>query len=64
MIKNKLRLKDTDIHDIEVMDVLLDKEAGSDQDLYDDSAYRSEAFEMAYTKKGIKSCIHEKRMPR
>jgi hypothetical protein len=64
LIKNRLRLKDTDIHDIEVMDVLLDKEAGSDQDLYADSVYRSEAFEMACIKKGINSCIHEKRIPR
>ncbi len=61
--KNKLRQKDTDIRDSEVMDVLLDKEEDSDQDLYADSAYRSEAFEMAWIKKGIKSCIHEKRIP-
>ena len=62
--KNKLRQEDTDILDIEVMDVLLDKEAGSDQDLYADSVYRNEAFEMACIKKGINSCIHEKRIPR
>jgi transposase, IS5 family len=48
------------IHDSEVMDVLLDKEEDSDQDLYADSAYRSEAIEMACIKKGINSCIHEK----
>ena len=42
------------------MDVLLDKEEDSDQDLYADSAYRSEAIEMACIKKGIKSCNHEK----
>jgi len=48
------------IHDSELMDVLLDKEEDSDQDLYADSAYRSEAIEMASVKKGIKSCIHEK----
>ena len=58
--KNKLRQKDTDIRDSEVMDELLDKEEDSDQDLYADSAYRSEAIEMAYSKKRIKSCIHEK----
>jgi hypothetical protein len=45
--KNKLRQEDTDIHDSEVMDELLDKEEDSDQDLYADNAYRSEAFEMA-----------------
>jgi IS5 family transposase len=49
-----------DIHDSEVMDVLLDKEEDSDQDLYADSAYRREAIEMACIKKGIKSCIQEK----
>ena len=48
------------IHDSEVMDVLLDKEEDSDQDLYADSAYRSEAIEMACIKKGVKSCNHEK----
>ena len=42
------------------MDVLLDKEEDSDQDLYADSAYRSEAIERACIKKGINSCIHEK----
>ena len=51
--KNKLRQEDTDIHDSEVMDELLDKEEDSDQDLYADSAYRSEAIEMASVKKGI-----------
>jgi hypothetical protein len=45
--KNKLRQKDTDIHDSEVMDVLLNTEEDSDQDLYADNAYRSEAFEMS-----------------
>ena len=35
------------------MDVLLDKEEDSDQDLYADSAYRSEAIEMACVEKGI-----------
>jgi hypothetical protein len=58
--KNKLRQKDTDILDIEVMDVHLNKEEDSDQDLYAESAYRSEAIEMASVKKGIKSSIHEK----
>jgi IS5 family transposase len=42
------------------MVVLLDKEEDSDQDLYADSAYRSEAIEMACIKKGMNSCIHEK----
>ena len=42
------------------MDVLLDKEEDSDQDLYADGAYRSEAIERACIKKGINSCIHEK----
>jgi len=41
------------IQDSEVMDVLLDKEEDSDQDLYADSAYRSEAIEMACVEKGI-----------
>jgi hypothetical protein len=40
----------TNIHDSEVMDVLLDKEEDSDLDLYDNSAYRSEAIEMAFIK--------------
>ena len=48
------------IHDSEVMNVLLDNEEDSDQDLYADSAYRSEAIEMACIKKGVKSCIYEK----
>jgi IS5 family transposase len=48
------------IHDSEVMDVLLDKEEDSDQDLYADSAYHSEAIEMACINKGINICIHEK----
>ena len=52
--------KTANIHDSEIMVVLLDKEEDSDQDLYADSAYRSEAIEMACIKKGMNSCIHEK----
>jgi IS5 family transposase len=35
------------IHDSEVMNVLLDNEEDSDQDLYADCAYRNETIEMA-----------------
>jgi hypothetical protein len=58
--KNKLRQKDTDILDIEVMDVHLNKEEDSDQDLYAESAYRSEAIEMASVKKGLRAVFMKK----
>jgi hypothetical protein len=58
--KNKLRQKDTDIHDSEVMDELLNKEEGSDQDLYADSASVARRLKWPVLKKGSTSCIHEK----
>jgi IS5 family transposase len=48
------------IHDSEILAELIDKNEDSEQPLYADSAYRSEAIETLCKNKGIKSCIHEK----
>lgn len=48
------------IHDSEVLDVLLDKKEDGNQPLNADSAYRSEAIEKMCQRKNIESSIHEK----
>jgi IS5 family transposase len=48
------------IHDSEILAELIDKNEDSEQPLYADSAYRSEAIETLCKNNGIDSCIHEK----
>lgn len=48
------------IHDSEMLDQLLDKKEDGGQNVYADSAYRSEALEEICRKKNIESHIHEK----
>ena len=48
------------IHDSEVIEVLVNKTEDGDQPLHADSAYRSEAIEQMLKKKNIDSCVHEK----
>ncbi|MEJ7609799.1 MAG: IS5 family transposase [Ferruginibacter sp.] len=48
------------VHDSEMIDVLLDEKEDGGQPLHADSAYRSEAIEQICNDKTIKSCIHEK----
>jgi transposase, IS5 family len=48
------------IHDSEMLEVLLDKKEDGGQPVHADSAYRSEALEEVCRSKNIKSRIHEK----
>ncbi len=54
------RTTPANVHDSEVLEELLDKKEDSDQPLYADSAYRSQAIEKICEKKNIESRIHEK----
>jgi IS5 family transposase len=54
------KVNTANIHDSEILAELIDKKEDSEQPLYADSAYRSEAIETLCKNKGITSCIHEK----